>query len=57
MTTLLRRLARAYRQRCAAEDVRSHRLVVPDGVWVCGRCWHVSLDRFGWAWHGVAAHS
>jgi hypothetical protein len=56
VTSLLRRAVRAYRHRCAAEDVRALRLVVPEGVWVCARCWHVSLDRFSWAWHGVAVH-
>jgi hypothetical protein len=61
LTSLLRRaarrLARAYRQRCAAEDVRRLRMQVPDGVWVCARCWHVSLDRFASSWHLIATHS
>jgi hypothetical protein len=30
---------------------------VPDGVWVCARCWHVSLDRFASSWHLIATHS
>ncbi|HET6877534.1 MAG TPA: hypothetical protein VFH38_08405 [Jatrophihabitans sp.] len=56
MTSFLRRLARLYRQLCAAEDVRRRGLKVPDGVWVCARCRHVSLDAFASSRHLLAAH-
>jgi hypothetical protein len=50
----LRRLMRAYRHQCASEDVRRCHVRIPDGVWVCARCWHVSLDQYSSARHALA---
>jgi hypothetical protein len=51
---LLRRIARSYQCRCAAEDMRAHGLAVPDGVWQCGQCAEVSLDLFASRVHDIA---
>jgi ribosomal protein L37AE/L43A len=52
----IRRVVRVYRQLCASEDVRRCRVRIPDGVWVCSRCRHVSLDQYSSARHALAAH-
>lgn len=55
----LRRFARSialrYRLACARDDVRRHGLTIPNGVWVCRSCAHVSFDAMRFARHGCAA--
>jgi len=52
-----RRIARAYQGRCASEDVRRAGVAVPDGIWVCRHCEHVSLDWLTSRTHHGAAHA
>jgi hypothetical protein len=52
----LHRFARSivlrYRLACARDDNRRHGVRVPTGLWVCGRCDHVSFDAMSLARHG-----
>ncbi len=40
---LVRRSVRAYHLLCVRDDLATHKVVVPDGVWACGGCGEVVL--------------
>jgi hypothetical protein len=52
-----RRLALAYRVRCAREDARARNIITPIGVWVCHHCPHVSLSQLAFQTHVVGVHA
>lgn len=52
----MRRISLAYRVACAKDDMRLRGLREPVGVWVCGRCRRVLLERVAFVQH-LAAHA
>lgn len=54
---VLRKLALAYRLRCARDDARSRQISTPIGVWACHLCREVSLTHLAFNKHLASVHN